>query len=139
MIRFFLWCLRVAVVVILTGVALLMMLGGRRDPVELEGAIERSGKGPRASEIGTNSELARREAMSKKKLVSSVPELGVSGHALREEFDRRARLFRSVNPRFFDSPEWPEQLWRLMARDLSLEERGVVYPWKSDGMGSARP
>jgi hypothetical protein len=63
----------------------------------------------------------------------------VPGNALREEFDRRARLFREYNPEFFNEPEWPERLWELMARDLSLQDLGVEYPWKRDGMRVARP
>lgn len=80
-----------------------------------------------------------READSKRRLVSLVPSLGVPGNVLREEFDRRARLFRQYNPEFFNEPEWPERLWELMARDLSLQDLGVEYPWKRDGMRVARP
>lgn len=139
MIRFLLFCLRSVVALIVVGVALMMVLGGGRERLDLEGGNERAARGLIRQSDGAGSEWGRREAISKRKLVSSVPELGVPGHALREEFDRRARLFRSVNPSFFDSPEWPEQLWLLMARDLSLEDRAADYPWKRNGMGSARP
>lgn len=139
MIRLFLFCFRSAVAVILMGVAVVIVFGGGQERVEREGVKESSGRvpAPRNSEEG--GDWSRREAASKQKLVMSVPELGLPGHGLREEFDRRARLFRSVNPAFFDSPEWPERLWELMVRDLSLKERSVGYPWKPDGMGSARP
>ena len=138
MIRFILFCVRLIVGVILMGVALVLVVGVVHERGDLEG-----GKVPsEGSNVKTRPPLAdwgRRESESKRKLVGRVPELGLPRHALREEFDRRARLFRSVNPAFFDSPEWPEQLWALMARDLSLEEPSMRYPWKRDGMGSARP
>ena len=139
MIRVILFCLRSVVALILVGVALVMILGSGRSRTEREAADEISGRAPVAGDVGLESDWGRREAASKRRLVSRVPELGMPGHVLREEFDRRARLFRSVNPRLFDSPEWPEQLWLLMARDLSLEESPSVYPWKRDGMGTARP
>jgi hypothetical protein len=138
-IRLILFCLRSIVAVILVVVALVVILGGGRVRTDPRAGNEISGKVSVARDIGLESDWGQREALSKRKLVTRVPELGVPGHVLREEFDRRARLFRSVNPRLFDSPEWPEQLWLLMARDLSVEETPLDYPWKRDGMGSARP
>ena len=125
--------------VILIVVALVLISGGGSVRTNREAENEISGKASDARDIRLESDWAQREAISKQKLVLRVPELGVPGHVLREEFDRRARLFRSVNPRLFDSPEWPEQLWLLMARDLSVEETPLAYPWKRDGMRTARP
>lgn len=139
MIRLILFCLRSIVAVILVVVALVLISGGGSVRTNREAENEISGKASDARDIRLESDWGQREAISKQKLVLRVPELGVPGHVLREEFDRRARLFRSVNPRLFDSPEWPEQLWLLMARDLSVEENPLIYPWKRDGMGTARP
>lgn len=139
MIRLILFCLRSIVAVILVVVALVLISGGGSVRTDREAENEISGKASDARDIRLESDWGQREAISKQKLVLRVPELGVPGHVLREEFDRRARLFRSVNPRLFDSPEWPEQLWLLMARDLSVEENPLIYPWKRDGMGTARP
>lgn len=139
MIRLILFCLRSIVAVILIVVALVLISGGGSVRTDREAENEISGKASDARDIRLESDWGQREAISKQKLVLRVPELGVPGHVLREEFDRRARLFRSVNPRLFDSPEWPEQIWLLMARDLSVEENPLIYPWKRDGMGTARP
>lgn len=139
MIRLILFCLRSIVAVILIVVALVLISGGGSVRTNREAENEISGKASDARDIRLESDWAQREAISKQKLVLRVPELGVPGHVLREEFDRRVRLFRSVNPRLFDSPEWPEQLWLLMARDLSVEETPLAYPWKRDGMRTARP
>lgn len=139
MIRLILFCLRSIVAVILVVVALVLISGGGSVRTDREAENEISGKASDARDIRLESDWGQREAISKQKLVLRVPELGVPGHVLREEFDRRARLFRSVNPRLFDSPEWPEQLWLLMARDLSVEANPLIYPWKRDGMGTARP
>ena len=125
--------------VILIVVALVLISGGGSVRTDREAENEISGKASDARDIRLESDWGQREAISKQKLVLRVPELGVPGHVLRDEFDRRARLFRSVNPRLFDSPEWPEQLWLLMARDLSVEANPLIYPWKRDGMGTARP
>jgi len=138
-IRLILFCLRSIVAVILIVVALVLISGGGRVRTNREAENEISGKASDARDIRFESDWGQREAISKQKLVLRVPELGVPGHVLREEFDRRVRLFRSVNPRLFDSPEWPEQLWLLMARDLSVEETPLAYPWKRDGMRTARP
>jgi hypothetical protein len=88
---------------------------------------------------GSGTVWLEREVASKRRVVASAPSLGVPGNALREEFDRRARLFREYNPEFFNAPDWPERLWDLMARDLSLQDSRAEYPWKRDGMRVARP
>lgn len=58
---------------------------------------------------------------SKKQAVVKYPELGVRDTAVNREFVRRCKLLQSADPSFFESPDWPERLADLMARDLSLD------------------
>ena len=58
---------------------------------------------------------------SKKQAVAKYPELGVRDTAVNREFVRRCKLLQSADPSFFESPDWPERLADLMARDLSLD------------------
>ena len=63
------------------------------------------------------------EEQSKREAVSLYPELGVAGTAVNREYVRRYRLYRSVNPAFFDEPDWPKRLAEMLAQDLGLDPR----------------
>ncbi len=64
-----------------------------------------------------------REEQSKQEAVSLYPELGVAGTAVNREYVRRYRLYQSVNPAFFEEPDWPKRLAEMLAQDLGLDPR----------------
>jgi len=68
-------------------------------------------------------ERQQREEEFKKKAVSVYPELGVAGTAVNREYVRRYKLYRSVNPAFFEEPDWPVRLAEMLAQDLGLDPR----------------
>ena len=66
-------------------------------------------------------QFAERVEASKKRAVARYPELGVRDTAVNREFIRRYKILQSANPSFMESPDWPETLADMMARDLSLD------------------
>jgi len=60
---------------------------------------------------------------SKRWAVARYPELGVEGTAVNREYLRRYKLYRAVNPAFFETPDWPLQLADMLARDIGLDAR----------------
>jgi hypothetical protein len=64
-----------------------------------------------------------REEQSKREAVSLYPELGIEGTAVNREYVRRYKLYRAVNPAFFEQPDWPRRLADLLARDLGLDPK----------------
>ena len=64
---------------------------------------------------------SKREEQSKREAVATYPELGIAGTAVNSEYVRRYKLYRSVNPAFFDEPDWPKRLAEMMAQDLGLD------------------
>lgn len=60
---------------------------------------------------------------SKRWAVARYPELAVEGTAVNREYIRRHKLYRTVNPVFFESPDWPLQLADMLARDIGLDAR----------------
>ncbi len=68
-------------------------------------------------------ERQQREEQAKRQAVSVYPELGVAGTAVNREYVRRYKLYRSVNPAFFEEPDWPIRLAEMLAQDLGLDPR----------------
>jgi hypothetical protein len=66
-------------------------------------------------------QFAEQVEASKKRAVARYPELGVRDTAVNREFIRRYKILQSANPSFMESPDWPETLADMMARDLSLD------------------
>ena len=66
-------------------------------------------------------QFAEQVEASKKRAVARYPELGVRDTAVNREFIRRYKILQSANPSFLESPDWPETLADMMARDLSLD------------------
>ncbi len=78
---------------------------------------------PRARTLTPAEEHLEREEASKREAVATYPELGVAGTAVNREYVRRYKLYRSVNPAFFEEPNWPKRLAEMLAQDLGLDPR----------------
>jgi hypothetical protein len=78
---------------------------------------------PQARTLTPAEEHLEREEESKREAVATYPELGVAGTAVNREYVRRYKLYRSVNPSFFDEPNWPKRLAEMLAQDLGLDPR----------------
>jgi hypothetical protein len=92
-----------------------------RRPTDLPGPEPTGVPQPGGSSLAE--ERRFREEQSKREAVSLYPELGVSGTAVNREYVRRYRLYQSVNPAFFDEPDWPKRLAEMLAQDLGLDPR----------------
>jgi len=66
-------------------------------------------------------ERQQREEQAKREAVATYPELGIAGTAVNSEYVRRYKLYLSVNPAFFDEPDWPKRLAEMLAQDLGLD------------------
>ena len=76
---------------------------------------------PQTTALTPGEERLQREEQSKREAVATYPELGIAGTAVNSEYVRRYKLYRSVNPAFFDEPDWPKRLAEMLAQDLGLE------------------
>jgi hypothetical protein len=76
---------------------------------------------PRPRALTPEEERQQREEESKRHAVAAYPELGVAGTAVNREFVRRYKLYQSVDPAFFDEPDWPKRLAQMLALDLGLD------------------
>jgi hypothetical protein len=86
-----------------------------------EPAVEAKPERGRALKGVAQIQFTEQVEASKKQAVAKYPELGVRDTAVNREFVRRCKLLQSADPSFFESPDWPERLADLMARDLSLD------------------
>ena len=102
----------------------MVLVSCRPEPVastKQEAAAGPSAPQPRA--LTPAEERLQREEESKREAVATYPELGVAGTAVNREYVRRYKLYRSVNPAFFDEPNWPKRLAEMLAQDLGLDPR----------------
>ena len=76
---------------------------------------------PKPRALTPEEERQQREEQAKQEAVATYPELGVAGTAVNREYVRRYKLYRSVNPSFFDEPDWPKRLAEMLAQDLGLD------------------
>jgi hypothetical protein len=81
-----------------------------------------------ARKLTPEQERQLREEESKRQAVSAYPELGVAGTAVNREYVRRYKLYQTVNPAFFDEPDWPKRLAEMLAQDLGLDPRRSGQP-----------
>jgi hypothetical protein len=86
-----------------------------------ETAVETKPERGRALKGVAQMQFTEQVEASKKRAVVKYPELGVRDTAVNREFVRRCKLIQSADPSFFETPDWPERLADLMARDLSLD------------------
>ena len=81
------------------------------------------GRAEQTRALTPEEERRQLEEQAKRKAVSVYPELGVAGTSVNREYVRRYKLYKSVNPAFFEEPDWPFRLAEMLAQDLGLDAR----------------
>jgi hypothetical protein len=93
----------------------------KREDAEVPLPAAQRGPAARPRALSPEEERQQREEESKRQVVVTYPEIGVAGTAVNREFVRRYKLYQSVNPAFFDEPDWPKRLAQMLALDLGLD------------------